>query len=159
MQWSSDASAGFSKSKTWLPVHPNYANRNVQAQSSAERSSLNVFKALVSLRKEPAFAWGKLEFVVVNDQVFSFLRDAYDFEPHLVVMNLSCTSTRVNLQKSNQISPKGYVRLYVPGEYRKQSDANEVDLNDKYKSGAPILTKDVHLKAKDLLILKWSPIS
>jgi alpha-glucosidase len=53
MQWNAEANAGFSKAKTtWLPVAPDYAARNVSAESRDPKSMLSYYKMLIWLRKE-----------------------------------------------------------------------------------------------------------
>jgi alpha-glucosidase len=63
MQWDSSANAGFSTSpKTWLPVHTDFKQVNVEKESSDELSLLNHIKQLLKLRKElPAIHNGSLE--------------------------------------------------------------------------------------------------
>ena len=53
MQWDGTKNAGFSSAeKTWLPVHGNYKEINVEKASREEDSLLNVIRALVKLRRE-----------------------------------------------------------------------------------------------------------
>src|SRR5258708_10199156 len=52
MQWSAGANAGFSSGpSTWLPVGPDYAARNVEAESHDPASLLHYYKTLIRLRK------------------------------------------------------------------------------------------------------------
>jgi alpha-glucosidase len=60
MQWDDTPFAGFSSDKSfdkpqgkpWLPVHPNYRQRNVAAQREDPDSLLNFTRKLIALRKE-----------------------------------------------------------------------------------------------------------
>ena len=58
MQWDSTPGAGFAppRSKagepgTWLPIHPDYRERNVQVQLQQPRSILNLYRRLLRLRR------------------------------------------------------------------------------------------------------------
>lgn len=150
MQWSNDTNAGFSNcEKTWLPAHPNYNFKNVQSQLKCENSHLNIFKNLVDLRQLPSFQWGSYQPVVVNNEIFSFLRKAYGFPPFLVVINFSSSRTETNLAISSDIAPRAYVVFYVKGSKNK----NNCELDYKIKS--PLLTKSIKLNARDIIILTW----
>lgn len=63
MQWSGTRNAGFSSApKTWLPVHENYSDVNVENQSKDEGSLLNTIRALLNIRRtEKALQEGSLE--------------------------------------------------------------------------------------------------
>lgn len=50
MQWSRQAQAGFSSATPWLPVHPDFRNCNVEAQSPDPHSLLNTHRELLKLR-------------------------------------------------------------------------------------------------------------
>jgi alpha-glucosidase len=52
MQWSADPNAGFSSVNPWLRVHPDYPQRNVEAQSADPGSLLNFTRHLVRLREQ-----------------------------------------------------------------------------------------------------------
>lgn len=52
MQWDGSPNAGFSPpgTQTWLPVNPNYSERNVRAQDGDPYSMLNLYRSLLTLR-------------------------------------------------------------------------------------------------------------
>jgi len=52
MQWSAQPHAGFSKSKPWLPVNPDFMQVNVAAQTDDPDSMLNFYKNLIALRRD-----------------------------------------------------------------------------------------------------------
>ncbi len=52
MQWDASTNSGFSNARPWLRVHPEYPNRNVDAQLRDEHSLLNFYKRLICLRRE-----------------------------------------------------------------------------------------------------------
>jgi glycosidase len=67
---------GFSEgTPTWLPLNQNYKNGiNVEDQERGF-SHLNIYRALIQMRKTSAFSLGGLQTVVLNDnKVFSMAR-------------------------------------------------------------------------------------
>jgi len=67
MQWNGGKNAGFSSAeKTWLPVHPNYVDINVEKEINGSNSLANTIRALLRIRNEnPALSNGSLE--LIND--------------------------------------------------------------------------------------------
>jgi glycosidase len=66
MQWDGTENAGFSPPgvRTWLPVNPNHRERNVAAQTGTEGSLLELYRALLHLRRAtPALHSGDLRLV------------------------------------------------------------------------------------------------
>jgi alpha-glucosidase len=64
MQWTGLKNSGFSEGNPWLPVHPNYQNRNVRAQLRDPDSLINLYKKLVKLRRQhPVLINGNLSFI------------------------------------------------------------------------------------------------
>lgn len=153
MLWSGnkDSQFGFTQAKsTWLPVSPQGAIKNVQTQLKDSESCLSITMNLLNLRQLPSFQWGKLSVHVVTDQIFSFLRRAYDFPAFLVVMNISDVAGTVALETNANIAPRAYVSTYIPG-IKKVSELSKI-----YTKNAPVLTNNVTLNARDCLILTWS---
>jgi len=91
MQWNRNISAGFSINQTtYLPVHSDYINKNVEVQSNKKRSNLKTYKELAALRKEPIFMNGDYEFTNLNNnRVLVLKRSA--FEKHLVAVETYIT--------------------------------------------------------------------
>ncbi|MHB8807684.1 MAG: alpha-glucosidase, partial [Anaerolineaceae bacterium] len=52
MQWSHLENAGFSKTKPWLRINPDYLQRNVEAQKKDDQSLLSFYKKLLKMRKD-----------------------------------------------------------------------------------------------------------
>jgi alpha-glucosidase len=93
MQWNDATNAGFSTAaSTWLPVAPDYKERNVVAERADAYSLLNLYKALIRLRKKNvALQDGDFTLVNASDHnVLSYVRKAADGSAVLVVMN--CTA-------------------------------------------------------------------
>lgn len=179
MQWNSSANSGFTKAKTaWLPICPNYTTLNVKvyktnismnamqtdkqklivaytkSQLDSKTSHLSVFKALIQLRQKPAFQYGSVKMHVMTEQIFSFVRKAFACDVYLVCMNMSERNANVSLLTSNEIAPRAYVAMYIPGGTTTDKN-DEIDLFVKYKPKEPVLTKNVFLKPRDCLILTW----
>jgi alpha-glucosidase len=54
MLWDDSPQAGFTRGEPWLPVHPEYRQRNLERQKRDPRSVFNFYRALISLRRELA---------------------------------------------------------------------------------------------------------
>jgi alpha-glucosidase len=105
MQWNDGPNAGFSTAAaTWLPVAPDYKERNVARERQNPASLLNFYKALIRLRKENR-ALRDGDFVLVNEadhNVLSWLRRAGDGTAVLVALNLSATPQTVSFDLQPQ---------------------------------------------------------
>ncbi|XP_063968062.1 alpha-glucosidase-like [Lytechinus pictus] len=95
MQWNMDKNAGFSTAeKTWLPVNDNYKmGVNVESEQKDPTSVLSLYKALARIRKQrPAFHTNTMDYGIVSDDIFSFLRrpnpDESDQPSYLVAIHL-----------------------------------------------------------------------
>jgi len=64
-------------SSTWLPVHPDYVDVNVDAQLAAAESHLKVYKRLTELRKDERLRTGEV-MTMASDSVFAFSRSGLD---------------------------------------------------------------------------------
>jgi alpha-glucosidase len=88
MQWDDSTYAGFSSAKPWLPVHPNYRVRNVEAQKADSNSMLNFTREIINLRREkPALHRG--DFVLLTTQpkeILAYLRKTEE-QTILVALN------------------------------------------------------------------------
>ncbi|CAL7951109.1 unnamed protein product [Xylocopa violacea] len=99
MQWNSDVSAGFSNNTlTYLPVHQDYVERNVQVQQNQTQTNLNTYKSLAALRKSKVFTHGDYEFATLNNnRIFILKRFLKNNPTYIVVVNLGLRQERVNL--------------------------------------------------------------
>jgi len=90
MQWDDSPFAGFSTVKPWLPVHPNYATRNVAGQLEQPDSILNFTHRLIALRKEyPALQHGAITALTPKPRkVLAYLRKTHE-QTIAVVLNFS----------------------------------------------------------------------
>jgi alpha-glucosidase len=93
MQWdSSNAQAGFScNPRTWLPVPPDYATINVQAESADRDSLLNWHRHLIAMRRSyAALRSGRMVMLDRdNSSVLTYARVSADGDLMLVSLNMS----------------------------------------------------------------------
>lgn len=107
MQWTSGPSAGFTGGKPWLPVNPDYRERNVETQMQDPGSLLSWYRALIQLRdREPALSAGEIQFfeASLGDEVLAYRR-RYKEQELFVMLNLSGQS------RSNPVRLGGTVLL------------------------------------------------
>jgi alpha-glucosidase len=77
MQWNSQLAAGFSTAKPWLPVSPDFEQRNVAVQHDDPNSMLNLYRQLLKYRRNsPALEGGAYRSLDVGDEdCFVYLRE------------------------------------------------------------------------------------
>ncbi len=77
MQWNSSQYAGFSTVEPWLPVSPDYRQRNVAVESEEPTSLLNLYKKLLKLRRNtPALTGGRYRSIDSgNEDCYAYLRE------------------------------------------------------------------------------------
>ena len=102
MQWDDSVNAGFSKTKPWLPVHPNYKKRNVANQQNNENSVFNFTRRLIALRKEhKTLRHGEIiPLMDMPKDVMAYLRKS-DAEEILVLLNFSKRKQKITLPKGS----------------------------------------------------------
>ncbi|HEY0222556.1 MAG TPA: alpha-glucosidase [Lactovum miscens] len=89
MQWDLTENAGFTTSKPWIAVNPNYKEINVLTDLSMPNSIFRTYQKLIRLRKENDWVVkGKFELLESADNVFAYLRN-FEGKKYLIVVNLS----------------------------------------------------------------------
>jgi alpha-glucosidase len=89
MAWDRSRHAGFSSVDPWLPLHVDWPVRNVEAESANQGSMLNLYRALLRLRRaEPALSIGDIELVASKADVLAYYRRHGD-RRLLVALNLT----------------------------------------------------------------------
>ena len=122
MQWDDSENAGFSNTKPWLPVHPNYEQRNVATQRKDENSLFHFTRRLIALRKEyKTLRHGEiLPLKDMPKDVMALLRKSDD-EEILVLLNFSKKKQKITLPKN--------IRKILFAEYRAaQVSVDEISL-------------------------------
>lgn len=76
MQWNSDANAGFTTSKPWLPIHDDFKTCNAQLEERDADSVLNYFRKLNAFRAgNEILLCGDYEELLRDDEnIFAFVR-------------------------------------------------------------------------------------
>jgi glycosidase len=103
MQWEPGLNAGFCdrRSPTWLPVHKNHEQVNVQVELGDAESLLSIYRGLLNLRKEnEALLEGSLEMVDTGgykDQLLAYLRQIGS--PKILVL-LNFSGKRTNFSNN-----------------------------------------------------------
>lgn len=91
MPWDASPNAGFSTAEPWLPLGEDWRTRNVARQSADPASILNLYAALLRLRRaEPALASGGYRLVAATDTLLAFERHQ-DGRRLLVALDLAGT--------------------------------------------------------------------
>jgi alpha-glucosidase len=87
MQWSGEPQAGFTTGTPWLPVAPDFAAMNVQRQRDDPGSMLQLYRRLLSLRREhEALSLGRYVPDVLDERALTYVRTT-DAERVLVALN------------------------------------------------------------------------
>lgn len=98
MQWSGEPHGGFTKSRPWLKVNPNYKEINVERDLASPDSIFVYYQELICLRKEhKVMVYGDYADQSVGDtHIYAYTR-SYGLDTWLIVLNHS------ELQHSFQI--------------------------------------------------------
>ncbi len=101
MQWDASPHAGFSSAEPWLPVAPDFAQVNVEAEKTDPRSILTLYKRLIDLRRgDDALALGDYQPLDAPDGVFAYGRGGKS----TVALNFTGESKRLGFGGSVVIS-------------------------------------------------------
>ncbi|MCA1458115.1 DUF3459 domain-containing protein [Bradyrhizobium sp. BRP22] len=75
MQWDAEPNAGFSTAKPWLPLAHDALSENVASLKADRTSILNLYKALIALRREwPQLVTGSYERVAAQGDILLYRR-------------------------------------------------------------------------------------
>jgi alpha-glucosidase len=95
MQWNAEKFAGFSTARPWLPVEPDYRERNVARQKDKPASMLQLYRRLIELRRShEALQFGSYRPIMAPDELLLFIREHGD-EKLLIALNLGQESMTV----------------------------------------------------------------
>ncbi len=91
MRWDSTRHGGFSAGEPWLPPGPNLTSCNVAAQADDPASILNLYRALIALRRAmPELALGDYRTVEASRSLLAYTRE-HQGQRVLIILNLGCT--------------------------------------------------------------------
>ena len=75
MQWDDSPGGGFGSASPWLPLNPDWRNRNVAAQLKEPDSLLSWYKSLIAVRRaEGALRRGSIRFLEAGGDILAFER-------------------------------------------------------------------------------------
>lgn len=117
MQWTAGRHAGFTEAEPWLPIGPEYKQRNVACQDQDPASLLNFYRQLITLRKvNPALQLGSYTSILegVPEDCY-FYRREMDNKKYLITLNFSRNKCNYDL---NLLSDS--VRLLLSTEFKRQ---------------------------------------
>ncbi|MGK7397835.1 MAG: alpha-amylase family glycosyl hydrolase [Candidatus Cyclobacteriaceae bacterium M3_2C_046] len=123
MQWHGGKNAGFSENDPWLPLTPDYQQKNVESEKEDHHSMLWLYKSLLELRKqEKALMLGDYIPLGLQDNMMIYKRSLQADEEILVLINFG---------KQNSIysgPEKGEVILNSWFEQGEKSFRGEIEL-------------------------------
>ena len=103
MQWDDTDFAGFSTSKSWIKINPNYKEINVKDFEMQKKSILNQYKALIALRnKEKTLQYGKYDRLELTDNQILYTR-SFEGDTITAIINFG--------DEKKVIVPKGAIIL------------------------------------------------
>ncbi|RCS25934.1 DUF3459 domain-containing protein [Phyllobacterium salinisoli] len=103
MQWSGEFNAGFSTTSPWLPISPDAARFNVEAERDDPASMLSLYRRLLALRGESdALTIGSYTTVHASGDVLAYMREMGD-ERYLIVLNLGAAPAEITLPGPGRI--------------------------------------------------------
>jgi alpha-glucosidase len=103
MQWTNEEFAGFSKTKSWLPVNSDYANNNVEKQRGNNDSLLNFYRSLIKIRDKKialqSGIWNAMNKGEKNIFVYSRTQKK---EKLIIILNFSSRNRDYTLDDKNK---------------------------------------------------------
>lgn len=99
MPWDDTPFAGFSTREPWLPLNPDWRERNVAAQEKDPRSPLHLVRRLIALRKDPELLYGAYRTYRAGGGVYAYLRG----EGWLVALNLTDREKALELPREGRV--------------------------------------------------------
>ncbi|ELT95719.1 hypothetical protein CAPTEDRAFT_162322 [Capitella teleta] len=139
MPWMSGRYAAFTLGdKPWMPLNADYKTLNVEKQKHDPSgcSPLQLFHRLSRLRKEVSFQYGRLQYAIINANIFSFMRFAKDSAPYLVSMNFGSVESTDDYSVASGVAIGKVVAHARPN----QSDKYNPKIREGMKVGLEKLT-------------------
>ncbi len=90
MQWDDSDFGGFSKSKPWININPNYKTINVKNQISDEYSILNFYKTMIKIRKSnEVLIYGEYKLILEDDKNIYAYKRVLGSDEFIIITNMS----------------------------------------------------------------------
>ena len=97
MPWDATPNAGFTTGTPWLPLNPDWPERNLAQLAQAPKSLLALYRRLLALRRaHPALAIGDITLLDAEGDVLAYER-RFSGERLLIALNLGDTSQELVL--------------------------------------------------------------
>jgi len=126
MPWDGSRNAGFTEGTPWLPTGPEAATLNVAAQMEEPGSVLNLYRALISLRRRhPSLNRGEYRSLPAPEGCFTYRRRAAGAEPVTVALNFTSRSLQVPVGEGRVAVSTGMNREGEPVTGELLLDADE----------------------------------
>jgi alpha-glucosidase len=127
MQWDATRYAGFSQAPPWLPLASDFTRENVVNLHADPRSILNLYKALIRLRKEQLpLVEGSYAPVAADGDLLLYRRE-HDGAAIVIALNLGATPVSI---ASDRIGLDGDILLSTHMDRRGESIHGTLDLRD-----------------------------
>lgn len=157
MQWADAPAAGFTRGTPWQPLNPDFAWKNVAAQSRAPHSLLSLYRDLIRVRQSsPALRHGLTTLLDCDaPSVVAFLRAGPDEpdRPVLVLINLADAPVE-NYALSG---PPGAVPGPLVGRERLAAAGPVADLSPAPDGSFTGCTPLSALPPRSAFVIEWSP--
>lgn len=90
MQWDDSDFGGFSKSKPWININPNYRTINVKNQINDEYSILNFYKTMIKIRKSnEVLIYGEYKLILEDDKNIYAYKRVLGSDEFIIITNMS----------------------------------------------------------------------
>lgn len=109
MQWNNSENAGFTQSKPWYRVNPNYSQINVENALADENSVFYCYQKLIKLRREnPIMVYGDYALLLPDDEnIYAYTR-TYQDKTWLVICNFYKDSVEFSLNGTGKVLISNY---------------------------------------------------
>ena len=109
MQWNNSENAGFTQSKPWYRVNPNYSQINVENALADENSVFYCYQKLIKLRREnPIMVYGDYALLLPDDEnIYAYTR-TYQDKTWLVICNFYKNSVEFSLNGTGKVLISNY---------------------------------------------------
>ncbi|XP_060067990.1 neutral and basic amino acid transport protein rBAT-like [Ylistrum balloti] len=96
MQWENATDGGFCSASTcstpWIPPNADASTNNVQSQAANSDSLLEYIRSLITFRKQTSFRVGSYHSALVDNNIFSYVREFNGEKGYLIAINFGTTS-------------------------------------------------------------------
>ncbi|XP_064644362.1 amino acid transporter heavy chain SLC3A1-like isoform X2 [Lineus longissimus] len=149
MQWSNATNAGFTDAAVtpWLQVNSDAADINVLLEKEIVNSTLTFYKSVLALRKQAAIKQSdNMHYAVVNDNVFSFVKEWDGVARYLVAINFGIATSKDDYPAALSVIPAEATVILT------------TENGVSYKMEDKVETKKLELGPQQGVVLTWDYI-